>query len=86
MRDIKMTEQQENQMIEEAQFEEIVEQQAEPQFFAITDQQINAILQVLDGVAKQEGFSLSTASVVLKQVVEPLTTLQHITLTITEEA
>ncbi|AZV01878.1 hypothetical protein [Aeromonas phage Akh-2] len=46
----------------------------------ITSVQINNIIQVLDHVVKHEGISLQSASILLGNVVRPLTDLPQVTL------
>lgn len=43
--------------------------------YIITLDQINKIIEVLDGVAKKEGFTLHTAQYILSEIVQPLASL-----------
>lgn len=47
----------------------------------ITSQQITSIIQSLDSIVKQGGFSIGTYSVLMQNVIKPLTELPHIVLT-----
>lgn len=56
-------------------------QQVEEQVFAISSTQINQIIASIDSVVKVEGISLSGAQAIITQVIQPLTSLQPITIT-----
>lgn len=50
------------------------------QVFAISSNQINQIIDNIDAVVKAEGISLRGAQTLITQVIQPLTSLQPITL------
>lgn len=55
-------------------------EQHKEQVFAITDTQINKLINVIDSVVKSEGISLGGAQAIITQVIQPLTSLQPITI------
>lgn len=55
------------------------------QVFAISSNQINQIIDNIDAVVKAEGISLRGAQTLITQVIQPLTSLQPITLNEAEE-
>lgn len=55
-------------------------QQVNEQVFAISNTQINNIIDNLDAVVKAEGISLRGAQAIITQVIQPLTSLQPITI------
>lgn len=55
-------------------------QQVNEQVFAISKTQINNIIDNLDAVVKAEGISLRGAQTLITQVIQPLTSLQPITI------
>lgn len=55
------------------------------QVFAISNNQINQIIDNIDAVVKAEGVSLRGAQTLITQVIQPLTSLQPITINEAEE-
>ena len=55
-------------------------EQVKEQVFAISNTQINHIIDNLDAVVKAEGISLRGAQAIITQVIQPLTSLQPITI------
>lgn len=55
-------------------------EQVKDQVFAISNTQINHIIDNLDAVVKAEGISLRGAQAIITQIVQPLTSLQPITI------
>lgn len=61
-------------------------EQVKDQVFAISNTQINHIIDNLDAVVKAEGISLRGAQAIITQIVQPLASLQSITLNEPEQA
>lgn len=61
-------------------------EQVKEQAFAISNTQINHIIDSLDAVVKAEGISLRGAQAIITQVIQPLTSLQPITINEPEQA
>ena len=61
-------------------------EQVKDQVFAISNTQINHIIDNLDAVVKAEGISLRGAQAIITQIVQPLASLQPITLNEPEQA
>lgn len=55
-------------------------EQVKDQVFAISNTQINHIIDNLDAVVKAEGISLRGAQAIITQIVQPLASLQPITI------
>ena len=55
-------------------------EQVKDQVFAISNTQINHIIDNQDAVVKAEGISLRGAQAIITQIVQPLTSLQPITI------
>ncbi len=60
-------------------------EQVKDQVFAISNTQINHIIDNLDAVVKAEGISLRGAQAIITQIVQPLTSLQPITINESEQ-
>ena len=61
-------------------------EQVKDQVFAISNTQINHIIDNLDAVVKAEGISLRGAQAIITQIVQPLASLQPITINEPEQA